>query len=171
MYCNRHKIIFGILPILFCFITNVKSLAQEKSGEETRITNLKWTFKEEVIIINYDLIGTLEKNYEVIVTMKRRGDPSFSVVPTTVEGDIGIGNFAGTNREIQWYYRIDYPNGFKGDGYYFEIDAKPVKEGSNLIYYIAGGAVAIGGLVVLLTSKSKSSGTQSIELPYPPGRP
>jgi len=171
IYCIRHKIILGILPILFCFITNIQSLAQEKSDDEVRITNLKWTFKEEVIIINYDLIGTLERNYKVNVTMKRKGDPSFSVVPKTVEGDIGIGNFAGTNREIQWYYRSDYPNGFKDDRYYFEIDAKPISEGSNLIYYIAGGAVAVGGLVVLLSSKSKSSSSQSIELPNPPGRP
>lgn len=124
----RRPVILGLLPLLMLLLLECPVRAQEKQdaaaapGQST--TNIKWTVKDEVIIINYDLAGTFDDKFDLGVTMKREGDDKFSVTPLTVEGDIGTGNFAGKNREIRWYYRRDLPQGLQGSGYYFEVHVK-----------------------------------------------
>lgn len=171
LFYYRRTIIIGIMPFLICLLIDIPCLAQEKSPDEPRSANMRWTIKDEVIIINYDLVGALDTKYNVQVEMKRKNNPSFAAIPVTVEGDVGEGYFAGTNREIQWYYRKDFPEGFKGEGYYFEIQVKPIGHQNMTLYYVAGGVAVVGGLVALLASKSKSTTTQPSELPIPPGRP
>ncbi len=166
----RRPIIIGLLPVMLLLLIDAKMYAQEKGGGE-RTSNIKWVLKGEVIVINYDLKGSPDTKYEISTVMKREGDPSFSVDPGTVEGDVGVGLFAGINKEIRWFYRRDIPQGLQGTDYYFEIHVKPVKEGSNLIYYVIGGAAVAGGIIALLVSKGQNTSVPPLDLPTPPGRP
>jgi hypothetical protein len=102
--------------------------------------------------------------------MKRDNDPSFEAEPITVEGDIGEGYFSGTNREIRWYYRRDYPAGFEGEGYYFEIHVKQLGKQSKWLYYTVGAAAVVGGVVAFLVSKNQDELPPG-GIPLPPGRP
>jgi len=167
----KNPILFGLLPILFALLIDVPAYAQDKSPGEEKPTNIKWATKEDMIIINYDLNSPPEEKYDVSIIMKREGDASFSVIPSTVEGDIGVGLFAGAGREIRWYYRRDFPQGLQGSGYYFEIHVKMIKESSNLIYYIVGAAAVTGGLIVLLVSRNQNTTVPPLDLPTPPTRP
>ena len=167
----QKPILFGLLPLLFALLIDVPAFAQEKSSDEEKPTNVKWSTKEDIIIINYDLNSPTEEKYDVSIIMKREGDDSFAVVPAAVEGDIGTGLFAGTGREIRWYYRRDFPQGLQGSGYYFEIHIKMIKESSKLIYYIVGAAAVTGGLIVLLVSRNQNTTIPPLDLPTPPARP
>lgn len=148
----------------------IESIIAKNPPQDVLIQNVKWTIKSEIITINYDLIGSLKEKYEIKVVMKKEDDPTFLFTPRAVEGDIGIGNFAGLKREITWYYRRDIPQGIKSDEkYFFEISVKEVGSSKMWIYYLVGGALALGAGIMLLTSKAKDQ-TQK-ELPMPPVRP
>lgn len=168
----QRPIILGLLPLLCSMLIWTPVFADNGATEDPKSSNVKWTTKNDVIIINYDLIGNIDEKYLVTIHMKKENDETFVADPTTAEGDIGEGFFAGNNREIRWYYRRDYPQGFAGKGYYFEIQVKSIGGSSNILYYIAGGAAVIGGLVALIASKNSDGGPPPVvELPLPPVRP
>jgi hypothetical protein len=148
---------------------DIQSYAQS-SVDDIRAINVKWTMKNEVIILSYDLTGSPDIKYEVKVIMKRENDTTFYAIPNSVEGDIGEGYFSGVKKEIRWYYRRDYPQGLQGEDYYFEIEVKEVAKQNALLYYIAGGVVVTAGVVALLMSKNPSVPPPR-ELPFPPVRP
>ena len=160
-----------MLPLVLFFLLEAPVVGQDKSSEEAHTTNVKWTTKGDVITVNYDLSGAADNKYEITVAMKKESDPSFNAIPRTVEGDVGEGVLAGTKKELQWYYRRDYPQGFQGEGYYFEIRVKPAHQQSTWLYYVIGGVAVTGGLVVLFASKNQSNPVISTELPMPPPRP
>jgi hypothetical protein len=165
----RRIIIFGLLPLITILSVNFQSYAKSAS-DEIQATNVKWTVKNEVIVVNYDLLGSADIKYGINVIMKRESDSAFSAVPVTVEGDIAEGYFAGTNKEIRWYYRRDFPQGLQGEDYYFEIHVKPVAKDNSLLYYIAGGVAVTAGIVALLVHKNPGTPPPT-ELPFPPVRP
>ena len=161
-----------VLPVLALFLFHEPAEARKRKDEEPKVTNIRWVTKNDMIVVNYDLKGSSDAKYEIDIVMKNEKDATFSLVPTSVDGDIGQGMFAGTNREIRWYYRHDYPKGFEGAGYYIEIHAKTVGGQSNLLYYIIGAAAVTGGVIALVVGKGQSSGGNGITyLPMPPGRP
>ncbi|MDI6804152.1 MAG: hypothetical protein QME58_09940 [Bacteroidota bacterium] len=168
---NKCRIItICMIPILITFFVTEASFSQDKSDELPIGTNLKWITKSDIIIIQYDLVGSAKSKYEVSVVMKKEDDPTFNIKPLTVEGDIGEGYYAGENKEIRWYYRRDFPQGFSKEGYYFEIYVKPVAESKTWLYYVLGGIAATAGIVAIVTSKGTDE-QKPKELPYPPTRP
>jgi len=167
----RKPVIAGLIPLFCWFALNVPATGQDKVRDEQRISNVRWTTKDEVIVINYDLNGSTEDQYTVDITMKRENDPSFSAVPHTVEGDVGEGFFAGTNREIQWYYRRDFPQGFQGEGYFFEIHVRTISHQSTWLYYALGAAAVTGGVIAILVTRGQDHTPPTLELPTPPARP
>lgn len=169
----QRPIILALLPFLCTLLVWTPAFAR-KSGttEDPKSSNVKWTTKNDVIIINYDLLGSPDDKYIVSVLMKKEDDEALVIEPLSIEGDVGEGLFSGTNREIRWYYRKDYPQGLTGKGYYFEIQVKTISQSNMLIYYIAGGAAVVGGLVILLASKGQSTELPPAgDLPLPPVRP
>ena len=159
-------ILIPILVNIFLF----EPIFSQDTVPNVLVQNVKWIIKSEVIIINYDLVGSLKDKYEVKVIMKKEDDPTLQIIPRAVEGDIGIGNFAGLKREIIWYYRRDIPQGIQSDEkYYFEITVKEAISSKSWIYYVVGGVLAAGAVILLLSNKSTTD-TQK-ELPLPPGRP
>ena len=119
----RRPVLGTLLPFLLALLLHTPATAGTLE-DAPQGTNVKWTVKDDVIVINYDLKTDPELKFSVDIVMKRDNDPSFEAEPVTVEGDIGEGYFSGTNREIRWYYRRDFPQGFEGEGYYFEIHVK-----------------------------------------------
>ncbi len=160
-----------LLPLFLLLAIHAPARAGESLPEDVKSSNVRWVTKGDVIVINYDLMAPTDGRYQIDIIMKNDKDPSFSVAPKTVEGDIGEGPFAGANREIRWYFRQDYPRGFEGEGYYFEIRVNPVRQQSNLLYYLLGGAAVAGGAILLLAGKSSSTTNGNTDLPMPPGRP
>ena len=171
--CSHRRWIGGGLLILFLSIViDFPAIARGQSSQEGHVSNVKWVLKENLIVVTYDLNGSLDDSYDVSIVMRNEKDSSISIIPATVEGDIGAGRFAGVNREIQWYFRKDFPQGFQGGGYYFEIFVKPVQQKSNLLTYMVGGAVVTAGiLALLLSSGSTDQPPASASLPGPPVRP
>ena len=167
----QRPIILGLLPLLLVLLIDLPLRAQGKAGGEGQITNLKWKTKDDVIVITYDLNELPENNYDISVVLKREGAPEFSVIPLAIEGDIGIGPYAGPSREARWYFRRDIPQGLQGTGYFFEIHVKTVKQRSNLLYYVVGAVAVTGGLVALLVSRNQDTSVPILELPTPPARP
>ncbi len=168
---RRRPIILAVMPFLMMLLLDVPAFGQSTQTGATKGTNVRWSMKGDIIVINYDLTGPPDDKYEVDVVMKKDNDSSFIALPMAVEGDIGQGYFAGTGREIRWFYRRDYPQGFEGEGYYFEIGVKPLIEKSNTLYYALGAAAVAGGLLVFLLTRNQSTSPPVSELPNPPGRP
>jgi hypothetical protein len=173
LFRYRRYITLLLLPCVCILLLQTRAVARgDEGGGDATITNIKWTTKNELIVINYDLNGATDTKYSVDIVMKRENDPAFSIIPKTVEGHIGQGAFAGVNREIRWYYRRDYPRGFEGEGYYFEIHVQTMSEKSALLYYIVGAAALTGGVVALLLGKGQGpTFNGNLELPMPPVRP
>ena len=171
LFQYRRPIILGLIPLLSILFIIIPGYCQSTSSEEAVGTNLRWTTKGDIIVINYDLIGPLDAKYDVRFAMKKENDPTFKALPQTVEGDFGEGFFAGTNREVRWYYRRDYPQGLQGEGYFFEIYVKLIKPKTDWVYYAIGGAAVTAGLIAILLTKSQDTQPPQSELPLPPGRP
>jgi hypothetical protein len=153
----KKPVIFGILPILLCLLTNVSAVAGsvDTIQDEVQGTNIRWEVKDEVIIITYDLLEANDIKYRVNVIMKREGEEAFAAVPLTMEGDVGEGFFAGRNREIRWYYRRDYPSGFQGAGYYFELRVEKIGEDNSTLYYLLGAGAIAGGVLAFAARRSR----------------
>lgn len=169
IYNKLRTITICMIPILTIFFVTEASFSQSQSDESPVITNVKWVTKSDLIIVKYDLVGSTKNKYEIDVVMKKEDDPTFNIKPLTIEGDIGEGYYAGENKEIRWYYRRDFPQGFSKEGYYFEIYVKPVAESKTWLYYVLGGVAATAGIVAIITTKGQEPKPK--ELPYPPTRP
>ncbi len=165
----QRQIVLAVLPFLAALLLHSPVMAQQED-EKPQGTNVKWTVKDDIIVINYDLKTDPDLKFKVDVVMKRETDPAFSAAPVTTEGDIGEGYFAGTNREIRWYYRRDYPQGFEGEGYYFEIHVQEIGKESKWLYYAVGAAAIAGGVIAFLVSKNQNELPPG-GIPLPPGRP
>lgn len=162
---------FILIPMLLLLLVQSGTIAREEApSDDVKPTNVRWLVKEDIIIVNYDLNASLDARYRVSVVMKREGDESFTIVPKTAEGALGEGFLGGSNKEIRWYFKRDYPQGFKGEGYYFEITVEELSQDSNLLYYALGGAAIVGGVVAFIITKSAGV-TATDNLPPPPGRP
>ena len=168
---SKRLIIPVLILLLLLLFPGAPVFGQGKSPEEVQTSNLKWSIKDDVILLNYDLTGSPDDEFDLSIAMKKEGEASFAVVPKTAEGDIGRGYFAGKGREIRWFYRTDYPGGFSGEGYYFEIHVQLVRKQSKLLYYALGAAALAGGILALIVSRNGDQPPPPYELPGPPARP
>ncbi|HYQ85630.1 MAG TPA: hypothetical protein VES59_00160 [Bacteroidota bacterium] len=168
---SKSVIIPALVPLLLLLFLGTPVFGQGRSGEEVQTSNVKWSIKDDVILLNYDLMGSPDDEFDLSIALKKEGDASFAVVPKAAEGDIGRGYFAGKGREIRWFYRTDNPGGFSGEGYYFEIHVQLVKKESKLLYYALGAAALAGGILALIVSQKPVPPTPPYELPGPPARP
>jgi len=169
-YRYRKSIIFALFLPLLTMLCHGESFARGQDSDDAFVSNIFWKVEGNYITITYDLNGSLSQQYDVSIIMLRENVSSFYLVPQSVEGDIGKGYFAGQGRKIRWKYRDDYPPGFQGEGYYFEIRVKNVSGDKTWLYYALGAAAVAGGVVAFLVS-SKQAEEQPPGLPLPPPRP
>lgn len=173
LFRYRRPIVYVLSLLLMIMFTNLRSHASTQVQEDVSISNVKWRYEDNIIIITYDLNAPADEKYEVSVVMMRENDDAFEVTPRAVEGDIGEGNFSGVGREIRWNYKKEFPSGFRGEGYYFEVHVKPSHVEKPWVYLALGAVAVAGGVVGLLVGLGQGgnppAGTN--ELPLPPGRP
>jgi len=126
------------ISILFLLISIVQINAQE-----VKVENVSFTQMDELIFIEYDLIGKINKKYTIDVSLSDNYGFSFRLKPQTVRGDIGKDIIPGKDKQIIWEMTEDYPNGLEGEGFVFAVDATLQKsEGGKTLYYLLGIGVA-----------------------------
>lgn len=143
-------------------------------SQSVDVSKVSFALQDSNVVIHYDLGGPRNKAYRVTVLLRRKGDPGFKFMPTDVSGDVGKGDFAGTDRRVVWHMFKEIPDGLYGSDYYFEVTATLLGGGGggiSWLYYV-GGAIVVGGAAAAVIYKSKSpSNNGSSLLPQPPGRP
>ncbi len=81
-----------------------------------------------VVVVNYDLDGKINKKYVVELLLYRAGNRHFMYAPKAVMGDVGKGRFAGNNRKIVWSIDHELESDFKVDpfvdDYFFVVRAR-----------------------------------------------
>jgi len=136
------------------------------------VRNVRFEASNQVVVVSYDLLGLVDREYKVTLTLKKEGDALFQYRPAATRGNIGIGRFAGRGRRIIWDISGDYPDGLEGNDYYFIVEAQQIQSESSTLPWIVGGAgilVANIGMFVLLSSKENTS--KSVEIPTTGSRP
>jgi len=169
----RHRRFIAVaLAVLFAgTIADIPAFAGPGSDSPLRVTNQDVRVEGDVVVITYDLAAPEGTPCAVTLELRRESDPSYSFVPVSVTGEIGDGRKAGTGKTIRWEFLKDVPAGFRGDDYYFTIEA--ARPGGFPWFWVGLGAAAtVGATVVLFSGKATSAGTQSAPqpLPMPPAR-
>ena len=80
----RRPVLGTLLPFLLALLLHTPAAAGTLE-DAPQGTNVKWTVKDDVIVINYDLKTDPELRFSVDIVMKRDNDPSFSAEPVTVD--------------------------------------------------------------------------------------
>jgi hypothetical protein len=132
------------------------------------VSRIEWAIVLDEIIIDYDVVGEPDDEYNVALVLLRRSDKEFRFTPRLVKGNIGKGQTAGTNKQIRWSYRSDLLTELHGDDYFFEITIEKLRPFPWVM--VATGA-ALGGLLTFLLTSSGEKPPAPPELPYPPVRP
>ena len=154
--------------LLAIVLLNVFSFADENYS----LKNIHFRYLDGKIIINYDLIGPTDIEYNVSLVLKRKSDSLFRYVPINLTGKFGEGKYAGKDRQIIWDISKESIESFSGPDYYFKITVEVIKP-NKLLYIIGGSAIlAGGGAAYFLLSKKKNIVTPvKDEFPIPNVRP
>jgi hypothetical protein len=161
--------------IFICFLFSINlNFAQDKnriSGNNVRVHIL-----EDRNIIYYDLLGSEEDEYDVKIYLifKLAKD---SILLQSVSGNIGRGVKAGKDRAIIWRFNdeLTLQNKNLESDVEFHISGLKIQSAKSIslfdnktFYWIAGGALVIGGGITwLLLSKKKDTAPEF--LPDPAG--
>lgn len=144
-------------------------------SQEAKVTNVRFQVDHGQVRINYDLAGDPGARYRVSVLLRNGNDSGYSYSPRAITGDVGVGNFAGVNREIVWNISDEFPDGLPGSDYYFVVRAEKITEisGPSLLAVMGTGAAVLAAAVTyFVISGLHSPGAQAAQgLPIPPGRP
>jgi hypothetical protein len=161
---------FLILACLAAF-ADIPAIARTGGDTVIRVSNQDVRIEGDVALISYDLEAPEGGTYLIAIELRRENDPSFSLVPSSLTGDIGEVKSAGTRKLIRWEYLRDFPMGLRGEDYYFRIEVNRAG-GFPWLWVGLGSAAVAGAVAVLMTGKSSGPsappGTQ--ELPMPPAR-
>jgi hypothetical protein len=140
----------------------------------TAVRNVRYEVSGELVRIFYDLLGPLDKVHRVALYLRRESDSTFVYRPVYLTGDVGSIVFPGDKHRITWDFLKDFPDGLKGDDYYFTVTAEMEQEpGINPLYWIGGGVAVVGGVlaIILLGNKESPPPPVPASFPPPPGRP
>jgi len=142
------------------------AFSQPPTGKITSID-----FNHDPVVISYDLIGSTQEDYEVILYIMRENDPSTRIQLKKVTGDVGVGTFAGNGRRMLWD-RAELKNTQEGARYQFEIVIRQTS-GGGIPWYFYPAAVAAGAGVWLAVRHptSTSPAQPAASIPVPPSRP
>ena len=124
----------GYLLIVF-LLCSLKVAHAQESIEAT------FTAVEEKVFIYYTIKGEPDEEYDVSVTLLKKSDPSFALVPSVLFGDFGKGKFAGTKRTILWQINPDEEKQMDGSDFFFKVTTQQIKKSGYPWYAYVGGAV------------------------------
>lgn len=163
----------AILRAAVLFVTLTSCIPAIAFGD-VRVWNVRFEIEENKIIILYDLAGSRDEEYNIVVVLKKEGDQTFKYVPKDLQGDAGVGKFSGPNRRIVWNLSKEFPQGLDAGDYYFEVNAQEISSTSNELMWLGAGAAVIGAGITALLILNKSpmeDPKRGGEFPLPPGRP
>jgi hypothetical protein len=155
----------------FCCFLSIPgaAFAQARLGEEIGFINEVWEVHGDTALIHYDLLVPDGKTAYIEVVLRRRNDPQWSVIPTSLSGDCGSGVSGGPHKEIRWKFFWDCtPEMLAGDDFYFELVPKLEESRTDLWYYVAGGAAILAATVLGLPKGTAATAPAAHGLPYPP---
>lgn len=144
------------------------------AADDLAVRNVHYEITGELVRIYYDLVGPLDRVHRVALLLRRESDSTFVYRPVYLTGDVGTIVFPGEKRRITWDFLKDFPEGVRGEDYYFTVEAEMVETpGINPLYWIGGGAAVAGGVlaIVLLSKGGGTPPPPPSGFPQPPGRP
>jgi hypothetical protein len=140
-------------------------------SDTIRIENINVYVSGNRILIEYDLYGPKDEQYEVSLLLKRENINTYRYIPNNAVGDIGKGNFAGNRRQIIWDFLKEFPQKLSGKDFYFVVNAKVISSGISPLIWIGGGvAILSSGAAYYFLTKKKEE-TKTVTLPDAPDRP
>lgn len=149
-------------------LAQMRKAAQEhqanKQGLKYEIADVQ--VKGDQIMLKYDLNESGDAEYTVTTVFLREGDPLFKIIPKSVSGAIGRGQFAGKDNTIVWNYKNDYVKDLNGDDFYFILDIKRIERSSTPWTWIGlGGAAVAGGAAYFILRWQSKTNPASGEIP------
>jgi hypothetical protein len=161
--------ILAFIILYFSFLTKCYS---RSNSEEIKVENVSFRISYTKVVIEYDLIGPADRQYEVTLLLKREMNDTFNYVPINATGDIRKGISIGKKRQIVWDISKEFPDWFdaKNKDYYFIVNVYLEGKGISPLIWIGGGAALLGGGAAILLFKKDNGGGQNpvIKLPNPP---
>jgi len=176
---KNHSFLFtGLFVLILLFFSSegrAEILTKILGSTGQLVENVHYTVDNGSVIINYDLLGIPNKKYKITVELRKGSDSAFSYVPRILTGDVGIGMFAGRNRQIVWALDQEFPDGLPGKDYYFVVHAVEINNNSKFLTWLGVGAAAVVAtatyIIVSKKSYTQSPFSQNVSFPPPPGRP
>ena len=136
-------------------------------AESGFLSNANFKEVNDTYIINYDLAGDLNEDYEVDLLLMDSKNSEYKYKLEELTGDAGEGKLTGRDRRIVWNYRNEFSGGLDNDNLYLKLIARKAGGGSSWYYWV--GAAVVGGVVAAVLLKPGTTGTAGI--PEPPSRP
>jgi len=150
MGMSKHFRFIFLLPFFLIFVSRLFS-------QGLQVSNVRFEDRGETIVVKYELSGTSGRKYKVSLLLSDDYGVSFNIKPRAVFGDVGKSIKPGLGKQITWYMKKDFPNGLKGEGFVFAVDAELQKGKSKFSLYFLGTGI-VGG-VVYFVAKSKGGKT------------
>ncbi len=161
--------------VLFSFYALSAGAAYSKAdSSESVVTGVRFAISGLRVVVHYNLLGTPGARYDVSLLLLRRSDPAFRYSPIVLTGDIGIGKYAGTDRQIVWNMKNEFPQGLPGNDFYFVVKAEELEEkqsSTSILTWIGAGAAVVAAAVTYVIVMQNHGATSPPAYPLPPGRP
>ena len=155
--------------VLFVLLLYHATLSTMHAADKIWVKNVRFEPFAGEVIIYYDLIAPIGKEYKISVLLRRDRYPSFSLKPKMLSGNIGKGHFAGRNRQIIWEISRELPRRLEGSDYHFVVNAEMVSGSKSLFWIGTSTAVLSAGGIAAYLFLFKKNGDSA--WPVPPGRP
>lgn len=155
---------------LIYFFLMIYSIFSAVTGcaREFSVRNVRFEDRGQVILIQYDLNGQLDKKYKISLALSDNNGNTFRIKPESIKGHIGSKIKPGKNKRITWYIKKDYPAGLKGSEFVFAVDAELQKGLRKWPVVLAGTIIVVSGAAYLFSkAKSKKPTTGSIIIDIP----
>ncbi len=173
------------LARLATFVLLAYASDSSQAADSLHVANVRFTVANNEVRVTYDFIApqgikhmraTSEVDgatkYEITLILKKEQDPNFSYVPVKVRGDIGKGITPGMDKRISWNLSQEFPEGLRGDDFYFVILADPILEKDNTLLWVGATVAVLGGtLASILFLHSGGGAATKAGFPEPPRRP
>ncbi|MFB6248290.1 MAG: PEGA domain-containing protein [Salinibacter sp.] len=138
------------------------------------VVNAALSREGDRLVLQYDLVGDAEA-YDVELLLSTNGGQTFEPLPETVAGAVGDEVTPGRDQQVVWSAVEDFPRGLVGSGNRLRLAVEPA--GGNALYWVLGGAVAVGAggaaaaVLGLFGGGGSGAGGGSGELPSTPPTP
>jgi hypothetical protein len=149
--------------IKFLFLLTILLIANRLFSQEKGdipVDIISTVVTEDTCIIFYNLEGSQDIQYKITLFLRQNKEKPVRIQLKNVSGDIGVGHYTGKGNKIIWNVKKEALKDIDANfDVQFEIMAEvistkiekvEVSEGSNLLYWIGGGALVVGGIAYLI---------------------